>query len=569
VLSKNHATPRTSVEERSWLLSGGILIGCVLVSLLFFSGTLGSFFLSDDFELLRKVREAGPLGVWSGGPGFLRPLVSVSLYLDDLLWSGNPLGFHLTAVLLHGLNAFLVFRLAGVLRVGTAPDRSDRFPPAIAALLFLVLSSHSEPVCWISGRTDLFATFFLLSALATYVTADRPPRGPRLAISVALFAAGLLCKESVITFPLLILAYEAWKRMEPGAERRITPRLKRVAVFFAVLAAYLALRLALLGTLIGGYGSQVHVERNPLLLAANVLLIGYRAVCPCVSLDLVPAGVSPLDVRRSGLEALRGVSPGFLALLVLVAGAVLACAGYLLVRRRRGVTEARRSRTPLLFLAASFLAVILPVLSLRVSLLNTEGERMVYLPSVFSTLWIVAALERFLPRRAPRLIVLALLFLLNATGLVFATRNWSAAGTLSARIVEDVRLMRPAGRLRVANLPDNLNGAYVFRNGFPDAVRLFGGPSAGSEVRVAFLSTLFHPDDSVRVDGSAGVYDVELPEPRARFVRANRLVREDFAGEGFEVHREGPKRLRFDARPVLPDDRLCFYSSGGLRLFPR
>jgi protein O-mannosyl-transferase len=569
VLSNDQATLRSSAEERPWLLPGGILVGCVLVSFLLFSGTLGSFFLSDDFELLRKVREAGPFGVWSGGSGFLRPLISVSLYLDDLIWSGNPMGFHLTAVLLHGLNAFLVYLLARALGIGRTAGRRDLNLPAAAALLFLVLSSHSEPVCWISGRTDLFATLFLLSALATYVAGDRPPRGPRLSLSVALFAAGLLCKESVIAFPLVILAYEAWRRAEPGAERRIAPRLARVSLFFAVLVAYLALRLALLGTLIGGYGSQVHVERNPLLLAANVLLLCYRAVLPHVSLDIVPAGVSPLDVRSGGLEALRGVSPGLVALAALAAGAVLACVGCLLLRRRRGATEARRSRTPLLLLAASFFAAILPVLSLRVSLLNTEGERMVYLPSVFSTLWIVAALERYLPRRAPRLVALALLVLLNAAGLVCAARNWSAAGTLSARIVEDVRLMRPAGRLRVANLPDNLNGAYVFRNGFPDAVRLFGGQGAGSEIRVAFLSTLIHPDDGVRVHGSGGVYGVDLLEPRARFVRANRLVREDYVAEGFEVRREEPRRLQLDARPVLPGDLLCFYSSGGLRLFPR
>jgi protein O-mannosyl-transferase len=129
--------------------------------------------------------------------------------------------------------------------------------------------------------------------------------------------------------------------------------------------------------------------------------------------------------------------------------------------------------------------------------------------------------------------------------------------------------MPPAARLRVANLPDNLNGAYVFRNGFPDAVRLFGGPGARSEIDVAFCSTLFRPDDGVRVDGSGGVYGIELLDPRARFVRANRLVREDFAGDGFEVRPEGSRRLRLDARPVLPGDFLCFYSSGGLRPFPR
>ncbi len=541
----------------------------MLASLLLFSGTLGSFFLSDDFELLRKVREAGPFGVWSGGSGFLRPLISLSLYLDDLLWSGNPLGFHLTAVLLHGLNAFLVFLLARRFGVGGARGRPDRLLPVATALLFLVLSSHSEPVCWISGRTDLFATFFLLSALATYAAAANRPGGVRIAASVALFAAALLCKESAITFPLLILAYEAWKRAEPGTAPPLPHRLACVAVFFAVLAGYLALRLVALGTLIGGYGSQVHVERNPLLLVANVLLIGYRALFPCVSMDLVPAGVSPLDVRKTGLETLRGASSWSLVLLASAAGAVLLCAVFVLVRRRRAAAEAEHSRSPLLFLAACFMAVILPVLSLRVSFLNTEGERMVYLPSVFSTLWIAASLERILPRRAPRMVAIGLLVLLNAVGLVFATRNWSAAGTLAARIVEDIRLMGPTGRLRVANLPDNLNGAYVFRNGFPDAVRLFGGPRAEPEVSVAFWSTLFHADDAVRVDGSGGVHGIELLEPRARFVRENRLLREDFAGKDFEVHLVDSRTLRLDARPVRPDDLLCFYSSGGLRPFPR
>ena len=73
--------------------------------------TLGHAFVWDDFILLdQKVRfYRGPLDVWlepTELPGFrvYRPLTFGSYWLDQLVWTRNPLGFHLTSLGLHGFH---------------------------------------------------------------------------------------------------------------------------------------------------------------------------------------------------------------------------------------------------------------------------------------------------------------------------------------------------------------------------------------------------------------------------------------------------------------------------------
>jgi len=96
-------------------------------------------------------------------PYFLNylPLHLLSYMFDHALWGFNPRGYHLSSVLLHGLNSVLCLavgrRLSGSLAVGL-----------VAALFFAVHPSHVEAVVWISSRKEVLSTtFMLLSLLAS------------------------------------------------------------------------------------------------------------------------------------------------------------------------------------------------------------------------------------------------------------------------------------------------------------------------------------------------------------------------------------------------------------------
>lgn len=52
--------------------------------------------------------------------------------------------------------------------------------------------------------------------------------------------------------------------------------------------------------------------------------------------------------------------------------------------------------------------------------------------------------------------------------------NWIKASGITHAMVEKIRSANLNGRMFFLNIPDEINGAYVFRQGFPFALRLYG-----------------------------------------------------------------------------------------------
>src|SRR5215471_5606198 len=91
-----------------------LLLGLFLLAgLLACSPNLHSYFLSDDFVQIGKVLHGDYSIAWGREHGgFFRPLFIWSYVIDSRIWGANSFGYHLTNIILHGLNAFLVFNLA-------------------------------------------------------------------------------------------------------------------------------------------------------------------------------------------------------------------------------------------------------------------------------------------------------------------------------------------------------------------------------------------------------------------------------------------------------------------------
>jgi len=81
------------------------------------------------------------------------PLTWLSHMLDVQLYGLQPLGHHLTNVLLHVANVALLFL---VLRQMTR----NLWPSAVVAALFAWHPLHVESVAWIAERKDVLSTFF-------------------------------------------------------------------------------------------------------------------------------------------------------------------------------------------------------------------------------------------------------------------------------------------------------------------------------------------------------------------------------------------------------------------------
>ena len=134
------------------------------------------------------------------------------LLLRDVSWAidsrvfgfGNPIGYHLVNVLLHGVVVGLLF--AFVLQM------TRRYLFALAtAVGWLLLAVHTEPVAWIMGRKDILSTLFMLLALCAQtrrLSAQSKPLWWLWYIATFVFVLfGLLSKVSVLTFPLVLLLH--------------------------------------------------------------------------------------------------------------------------------------------------------------------------------------------------------------------------------------------------------------------------------------------------------------------------------------------------------------------------
>lgn len=148
-----------------------------------------------------------------------RPVQLASLMLDAAVWGREPIGFHLTNLVLHAVNALLVCLVVDRLLaqpaaptgiVGSTPADPWRMLLAGGAgMLFAVHPLMVEAVAEPSFREDLLATLFTLTAirLAGSLPAASPGDRPAWARAGAVVVAALLAvgsKESGIAAPALV-----------------------------------------------------------------------------------------------------------------------------------------------------------------------------------------------------------------------------------------------------------------------------------------------------------------------------------------------------------------------------
>jgi tetratricopeptide (TPR) repeat protein len=123
------------------------------------------------------------------------PLVYTTFRLEHALWGLNPFGYHLINILLHGLNAALVWMVLRRLQVPAA---------WLAAAIFALHPVEVESVAWVSELKNVESLFFYLLSLLTWMKftepAGRSP-GHYYALALACFLLALFAKTTACTLP--------------------------------------------------------------------------------------------------------------------------------------------------------------------------------------------------------------------------------------------------------------------------------------------------------------------------------------------------------------------------------
>jgi hypothetical protein len=239
--------------------------------------TLTSYFSGDEFayihlfhrpsfsQFLQLFRGDLSQGVWGYNAQELRPFYGLSYMLSYRLWGVHPLGYHLSAILVHVLNAWMIFLIARRM----APAESGR--AGYAALLFAMLPVHSWNISWANGYlTEGIPTLFYLSAFLGFVSYRSTGLRRYLVASILTFAACLLSKETAVTLPVMLVSYDLFRWLvgerrvpagrEPTRYRQLLGFLVTYLPFVLLLLGYLGLRHIAFTSYLreDSWGSHIH-----------------------------------------------------------------------------------------------------------------------------------------------------------------------------------------------------------------------------------------------------------------------------------------------------------------------
>lgn len=135
--------------------------------------------------------------------GNWHPVTLLSHMLDWRLFGDEAGGHHWTNVILHILNAVLLFLLW---RMMTGALWSS----AVVAALFAVHPIGVESVAWIAQRKNVLSTFFWLLTMIAYVRYARDPVFKRYLLVLVFFVLGLMSKAMLVTLPFVLLLMDFW-----------------------------------------------------------------------------------------------------------------------------------------------------------------------------------------------------------------------------------------------------------------------------------------------------------------------------------------------------------------------
>ncbi len=190
------------------------LVGVALVIVaatiwLYWPSTHGEFLRVDDLEYLRQSKRWNGLTwdavkwAFTSTDSYYHPLSRLSHVLDYQIWGKNAAGHHATSVVVHALNAALVFGFLWTLLGATTLTTGERQMVALwVAVVFAIHPLQTESVAWMSGRTQLLCTMFGVGSLWAYTA------GARRWVVWGLFVLAVLCKPMAVSLPFVMLAID-------------------------------------------------------------------------------------------------------------------------------------------------------------------------------------------------------------------------------------------------------------------------------------------------------------------------------------------------------------------------
>ena len=399
-----------------------------VLGFIFYFPILNNEFLSDDYLSLYRIRIEKQVLI----KGFLRPLMDVSFYFNNLISGLNAWSYYLLNLLIHIANAFLLYRFA--LAFFILENKKQPQLAVMISCLFLVYPFHNEGVVWLTGRLASMAALFALLMLNVWIS--RRSLTWRVVVCIPLYVLGFLAYESILLLPFVLALLS-------GGERFSKMYFLKMGTCAAVITgAALLGRFFISGAVYGKYGDRLVKSDWQLYLERGLKTLGRSFLPPLENTALMIAAFILVTV-------------------------VLIVLNFWILKK---ILSKEQTVVYYKLVGSFFIMMLLPML-FGVSTKTSEGDRLLYLPSLFLCMmlgyWIVMLSDRVKVQLAS----FVLLFCSFSYLVVMNNIQWEKASDAAAQLT-DAALSSRNIDVYLVNVPDELEGAYVFRNGWTEAMVL-------------------------------------------------------------------------------------------------
>ena len=197
----------------------GVLLAVITV-VAYLPALRGGFIWDDDDYVTQNAMLTAPNGltqIWFSAHRQSQyfPLVYTTFRFERALWGLNPRGYHVVNVLLHAINALLLWQLLRRLVVPGA---------WLAAAIFALHPVQVESVAWITELKNVQSTLFYLLALLAWVRFTEKPGVPLwrfYCLALLFHALALFSKTTACTLPAALWLVLWWRGEALGWRRML------------------------------------------------------------------------------------------------------------------------------------------------------------------------------------------------------------------------------------------------------------------------------------------------------------------------------------------------------------
>ena len=441
--------PEYLVKKYSYLV---LFVIFSSVTFILFYSSLNNFFLADDFWYLLKISKRSWLFSLTQFYSHFDPLPVLLNKVIYSVWDFSPVPYRALLFIGHAISCVVVYKISAELFVSFDEDKSltrIQIKSLLCSAIFCLMQIHTESIIYINGHHEMAFSVFVLISFYFYLAFKNYNNKKNKALIYVFFILAFLSKENAVIFlPVIIVMELIFYRV------KFMPALKNFYPLAIIAAVYTAVRIFLYNDQRLGLSYSFKILD---VLSESIKNILFTLTAFIFSLDFIRLK----EVYRSCQENLicvaanlAGKYPTGLAAILLTILIYLA-----LVLKRSKIIN-----IGMLFI----LVTVIPFMWLA------GYERYLYLPSVGFALiagqylgniyFQGPAYKKFLAS-----ILLICFFAYNVYSIEGKKENYRiASGIAYVGINEIIRVSTPLplnSDVYFRNLPDNYNGAWIFRDG--------------------------------------------------------------------------------------------------------